>query len=280
MIATLLAGRESASAIIVPSVPFATQVAAYTQGTVAAYDTGYDDTTDWTGIPTGTTGAPEGAPGVVTPFYPPFDTSQILLIGNGGHLTLQFPTPVPVKSGPFLGIFSTCGFVDSDGNGDVGSTAATFGGGLATVQVSQDGTHWFSLGQQNIDVPQNFYLNAGPYDVVPPADSYRSDYGLPYTGGLSAFANESDAQVIATLNGSAGGTWLDISSTGLSTIRYVDFSPPANAPSNWQLAIEAVSTVGPSQVPEPGGISTLIVLAMLLKRSKIEDRKLKIEDRE
>jgi hypothetical protein len=270
----------SARGAVFPTNEFATQIDAYTQGTVASYDTGYGDTADWTGIPTGTTGAPEGAPGVVTPFYPPFDPSQILVIGNGGNLMLQFPNPVTSGAGYSLGVFSTAGFIDSSGTGTVGSTAATFGGGLVTVQVSADGLHWVSLGTQNIDMPQSYYRNSGPYDVIPPSNPLYSNYGVPYTGGLSAFDNETDAQVLTTLNGSAGGTWLDVSATGLSQIDYIDFTPPADAPANWQIALEAVSTANPILVPEPGGMAWILVgMAVVLKRrSTIEGFRLRIEN--
>src|SRR5436189_1179811 len=95
-------------------------------------------------------GAPASGSGI-TPFAPPFSTSQIVSIGAGGSLTLQFNSPILNSPADPFGIdfliFGNSFFVVTSGSG---STAQTSGGiftsSLSTrVEVSSDGLSWFAL---------------------------------------------------------------------------------------------------------------------------------------
>jgi len=61
------------------------------------------------------------------------------------------------------------------------------------------------------------------------------------------------------LNGSAGGTWLDISTTGLAQVGFIRFTVPENALSRISLEVDAVSiaggALGAPTVPEPGTLA-------------------------
>jgi autotransporter-associated beta strand protein len=221
---------------------FASQIDNYAPGTLDSFDSYYEDTTDWTGIPSGTTGAPEGFPGVVSAFFPPFDVDQVLEIGIGGRLELQFPEPINVTFAPAIGVFTNAGLVDSNyPSGTASDPATTFGSGEADVRVSQDGTTWVDLGLQNLDNPQNYYANAEPYDFVPPTEPQLEDYGKPFAGNLDSFDGESYSQIIATLDGSAGGTWLNLSASGLSQVNFIEFCEPNCLPEGSHLGFVAVS---------------------------------------
>ncbi|HTW94227.1 MAG TPA: PEP-CTERM sorting domain-containing protein, partial [Tepidisphaeraceae bacterium] len=139
-----------------------------------------------------------------------------------------------------------------------------FGGGTANVSVSQDGTNWVSLGSVNFDMPENYYLNAGPYDEDAPADPQVADFSEPYAGSVNAFAGEDNTQVISTLDGSAGGTWLDLSSTGLSQVNFIQFSVPDDAASGSYLALSAVSVAEGHEVPEPASLGLILAGGLIL----------------
>ena len=243
---------------------FVSQADSYTQGTVSLSHEVYDQPSACLGQPTGVTGVGSPYPGVVSVFNPPYDTDQIVLIGVGGSIQLQFPSPVVVGTGPAIGVFSNVGLEDSDyPNGVVADPLVPFGGGTADVSVSQDGTNWVSLGTVDFDNPENYYLNAGPYDAGAPADPQVADFGQPFTGSVNEFAGEDNAQVLSTLDGSAGGTWLDLSGTGLSQVDYIQFSIPGNAPSGSQLALSAVSVAESHEVPEPASLSLIAAGGLL-----------------
>ena len=63
------------------------------------------------------------------------------------------------------------------------------------------------------------------------------------------------------LAGSAGGTWLDISSTGLPQVGYIRFSVPENLAADVSLELDAVSisrdALGGPTVPEPTALNLL-----------------------
>jgi hypothetical protein len=240
----------------------------YTLGTVPSYLTSFNDPTVLNNTPQGETGVPDGFPGVVSPFNPPFDNSQIVLIGLGGGVTVHFATPVSAANSPAIGIFSNVGLIDSNyPAGQADNPADIFGGGSAVVSVSADGSLWKNLGIVNFTMPENYYLNAGPYDLAAPANPQVADFGKPFTGTLSSFDNETYPQIVTTLNGSAGGTWLDPSSTGLSQISYVRFDEDATQlPVGSYLALQAISAN--DTLPEPASIATLALGAGFLLRRR------------
>lgn len=232
---------------------FAAEVISYDPG--AAAGLGYTDPSAALGAPTTLTGAGFGFPGVVSPFNPPFEPQEVVQIGEGGHLTLRlshFALPV---GGLQIGVFTNVGIADEDyPNGQAGDPPFTFGVDSAVVEVSADGVTWVDLGNKTFDMPTNAYLDRGPFDSEP--GSLLADAGKPLAGSLSDFAGLDYPQMLTLLDGSAGGTWLDIWASGLSQVGYIRFSLPDDGDAGTQLTFEldAVSVAGAAVgalVPEP-----------------------------
>ena len=250
---------------------FASEVVSYNPGATAV--SGYTSSSAALGSPNGLTGQGTGYPGVVSVFNPPWDTNQIVSIGEGGQLTLKLPQYAYVKPGlSEIGVFTNAGLMDANyPNGVCTNPAVLFGNyGSAKVEVSQDGAQWVSLGARDFNTPTNYYLNATPYDTAAPTNPQVADFGTPFDSGLSSFTGKTYSQILTLLDGSAGGTWLDLSTSGLSRIQYLRFSvlDDGDAMNDSQLEIDAVSIAnGALTVPEPAtsalvGLGGLFGLAL------------------
>src|SRR5438105_579724 len=118
-------------------------------GTVISYDHGTGFAANYTNS-NAALGAPASGSGV-TPFAPPFSTSQLVSIGAGGSLTLQLSTPVVNDpANPFgidLLIFGNSFFVVTNGSGSSARTSGAIftSSGSTRVEVSEDGLTWFTL---------------------------------------------------------------------------------------------------------------------------------------
>jgi hypothetical protein len=128
---------------------------------------------------------------------------------------------------------------------------------VVDVKVSQTDSNWTDLGLQTIDIPENYYENAGPYDTIAPTNPVVANFGQPFTGTIDSFDGEDADGIVSTLDGSAGGTWLSLYGSGLSQVNYVQFTEPLDLPSGSYIALEAVS----EPVPEPGTAGVLLVMA-------------------
>jgi len=226
------------------------------------------------GNPAGLTGQPGftefAFPSIVSPFSPPYDTDQLVTLGIGGSITLHFPQTINVTAAPTIGVFTGAGLFDtsSDGSGLADSSGDAFVSYQAIVNVSKDGATWKSLGLLTFGNPENYYNNAvTPYDDSAPANPSVADYGKPFTGTDLSFANENFQQIITTLNGSAGGNWLDLSASGLSQVNYIQFTEPnGQVPDGTLLALQAVTVS--ENLPEPACAAGLLVCAGLLARRR------------
>jgi hypothetical protein len=246
---------------------FVNAVIDYTPG--ALFDS-YDTPTSALGQPAPIVGADSGFPNVLSPFSPHYETTDLVGIGAGGQLTLQLQNYVKVQSSAFeIGVWSNVGLNDTNyPSGTTDTMASTLSPpSSAVVSVSADGTHWVTLNGGSpitFSNPGNYYLNAGPYDASAPANPQLANFGQPFTGSLSSFNNEDYAQILATLNGSAGGTWLDLDGTGLSQVGYIRFSGVASGD---ELYINGVginsSLAGGQVVPEPASAGLLVLGAMV-----------------
>jgi hypothetical protein len=212
-------------------------------------------------------------PGVVSPFSPPFRTDQIVSVGEGGQITLRLSNyAIPHPAGPEIGLFENIGIVDVDfPNGHAGSPAATFGPlDSALVEVSGDGASWVSLGSVLFDIPTNGFTDLDdPFSPAP--GSVPSNFQQPFIGSLSDFdglpySDNNIPDILELLNGSGGGTWIDISGSGLARVGYVRLSlaDDGNSGVGLNFELDAVSIARGSVggiVPEPMSI-TLLGLAL------------------
>ncbi len=188
-----------ASLFILSVVPvraqFASSVIGYNPG--LGFAAGYTNTAAALGAP--------ASGSSVSPFGPPFSKTQLVSIGTNGWITLRFDTPVVNDpSNPFgvdFSIFGNTFFAITNGNYSGGGiTDGSIGGnnsGTTTIQVSADGTHWFTLNPALAPTADNIFPTDGlgdPRVPVNPALTANSFGGLGLPGIRALYA------------GSAGGT--------------------------------------------------------------------------
>jgi hypothetical protein len=263
---------------------FATAVVSYNAGATPA--TGFTTSSSALGSPERFIG--EGVfPGIVSPFNPPFLASEIVSVGEGGHLTLRLSHyAIPQAAGPEIGVFENVGVIDV-GGGTAGSPAAAFGVDSATVEVSANGTNWVSLGNVMFDIPANGYTDlTNPFSGT--AGTVPSDFQKPFTGSLSDFSGlryaDTAPNILDLLAGSGGGKWLDISGTGLPQVGWIRFSvaDDMRAMTGLNFELDAVSVshaaLGSPVVPEPAAAPLIMLSAVLspfvpVRRCRLRRRK-------
>ncbi len=90
----------------------------------------------------------------------------------------------------------------------------------------------------------------------------------PFTWYLSSPDNLTYPQMLSPLlDGSAGGNWLDLSGTSLSSISDVSFTVPSDA--TYRMVVDGISGVAdvPS-VPEPASLACLGIGSLLFADSQ------------
>jgi hypothetical protein len=237
--------------------PWADHVVSYIQGN--GVNPGYNLAVSAMGSPTRYTGV--GVfPGAVTPFNPAYLGSEIVSIGAGGSLVLSFDEPVANDAAnPFgidLIVFGNAGYIDT--NFPTGTAGAgMFGVGNGGVEVSADGTNWFSAAPiADAAFPTLGYLDlSDPYALN--AGAVNSDFTRPVNPLLNV-SGLNFAQIVAGYAGSGGGTGIDIGSLGLVAISYVRITNPGSA--TVTVDIDGVSDV--SAVPAPGALSLLALAGL------------------
>ena len=269
------------AAAVVLAASFATHADALgTAGTVVSYDAGTTPAFGGYESPAAALGAPESMtgegvwPSAVSPFSPPWGTTEIVSVGEGGHLTLMLTNQVlPDPTGPELGVFTNVGLLDTAWpSGSAGDPVSALGIDSAVLEVSADGANWVSLGETLFDIPANGYTDlTDPYAAT--AGAVESAFDQPFTGMLDDFAGLSyyDAgatDVLDVLAGSGGGTWIDISATGLAQVSYVRFSvaDDGNAQVDLNFELDAVTISAAAlgaAIPEPSSL-LLVATALLL----------------
>jgi len=199
----------------------------------------------------------------ITPFNASFNPQNVVAISNGGSLTLHLGSPIVIGSGAALGVHSAVGLNDASyPSGLNHNPAQTYTDSrVADLLVSENGTQWTDLGVHTFDSPTNIYT-----DVPDPYGSHAgttlAEFSRPFTGGLHAFDGATWTQTLAALDGSAGGTWVDLSGIPLPDVNYVRFSTATGQ----TMYVDAV--VGDSSVPEPvvGGIVLFGIGALIRRR--------------
>ncbi len=271
--------------VFVSSVPDGT----YVRGTLytgsGAELTGYTDPTVCLGKPGSLVAGGGGyPPNVLNPFSAHYETTALAAFGQTGSLTLEFPSAVPILSGPMIGVYTNAGFNDGDWpNGQVAGTFAQVeysAERTAVVEVADDLSNFKSLGRVKFDMPVNYYSNlTDPYASVAPASPVEADFAKPYTGSATDFDGKTLSQVLTQLDGSAGGTWITVpQSLGLSEIKYIRFSDPMWEAADRSLSETAYSSYyaspGPKYadlfvngvsarvLPEPGTGATVLLISL------------------
>lgn len=227
--------------------PYADQVIGYTPGT--GINTSYENT-----------GAALGAPlSSATLTAPPFATSDIVGVGNGGQLTLAFNTPIPNNPAGHAGGMDFTIFGNEFFTLSSSAISGVFDHTGLTVWVSADNITYYQL--------------AAPYgadDYYPTQGS--GDPSLPVNPAftLSTFLGQTTTQALSLYNGSAGGASYSISWAEDAG------GQPVNLPSISYIQIQGTSGFGyvdavsrVQDVPEPvaGGL-WLAGLGLVLSRRR------------
>ena len=194
----MLAVAGSSLIPFVAHAQFASEVVSYNPGT--GFSPNFTNSNAALGSPASGSG--------ITPFAPPFSTSQIVSIGAGGSLTLQFNSPIinnPANAyGLDMMIFGNSFFVVTSGSGSSAITSgAIFTSTVSTrVEVSADGSTWFTLDPSLAPNVGTLYPTDGtgnPFVPVNPTLMSANFNGLNLSGIRSLYG------------GSAGGAGFDLS---------------------------------------------------------------------
>ena len=189
-----------------------------------------------TSLPSASTGS-GNADGNFSPFNPHYRPGELVQVGQGGGLTLRLERFVRVEPRQrHLGVLENV-FLVAGSDGVVGHPPGFFGGDTANVEVSADGVNFVSLGPVAFSGFGNYWADSsGPYSKA--GGAVRADFGRPFTRDLSQLAGMNYGQVLAFLEGTAGGTWIDLSPSGLTQVGWVRFSGVA---AGQTLEIDAVT---------------------------------------
>jgi hypothetical protein len=252
-----------AGLFVIPTITraqFADSVVSYTEG--SGVNSGYDDPVAAIGAPTTFIGYQNA-----DPFNPPYQSTDIVGIGTGGSLTLQFNTPIQSNPNNPFGldfiIFGHAGF-NEDFDDFTATDGSFFTGGTAdvSVSVSGDGLTFYTLNPSLTPVVDGLF----------PTDASGNPL-LPVNPSLTAadFAGLNLAQIEALYAGSAGGAGFDIAwaingsdqSVSLPSIDYIRLDVLNDGTPAY---IDAISVV-----PEPTTLAMAITGAgLFLLRRRIK----------
>ena len=236
--------------------PWADRVVDYAEGSEPAV--GFTDPLTTLGPPERFTG--EGVfPGAVTPFNPPFGRDELVSIGAGGFLVVEFDEPVTDDAtNPFgidLLVFSNALYTDASFPDGLVSGIFAEGG---TIEVSADGVEWFLIDGVAAAGPNATlgYLDlTGPYD--PSAGSVPSDFTKPVDPTLDPIGLNF-VELVAAYDGSGGGVGVAIATVGLSEISFVRIASSSGSPE-----IDAFADVAATCPPDIDGDGFLTVFDFL-----------------
>lgn len=227
----MIAGLAFASVILSPELraaAYATFVLDYQPGELSGSVVSYTNTAAVLGSPTTQNPAfppfsPEPTP--ITPFEAPYTSSQLLGLGAGGSLTVQFASPIqnaPANpQGMDFIIYGAAALTDVNWPNGL-SDGSVFGnlGGTTRISVSQDGVTFYQLNPSLAPMTESGL----------PTDAAGA-FGLPVNPSLTPmnFAGKTLPEIRALYAGSAGGAGYDIAwaqdglgqGVALSEINYV-----------------------------------------------------------
>jgi hypothetical protein len=269
----------SALALLVSS---AAHAAVSTADSVVQYTSGSDLPNSYWGAPydqaSGALGLPDpsinlasnGNPnifdddGIVTPFSAQYNPANIVAIaGTGGYIELHMSQPIST-AGITLGVHTGAGLFDPTFSGANSNPTANYTNDRsATLMVSEDGITFYPVpGATEFNNPTNIYTDVdGPYTSDP--GSNLANFAEPFTDDLSSFDGQDFAGTLGVLNGSAGGTWVDLSpvalADGISEVNYVAFQTTDGQ----TMFLDSVVGV---PVPEPTMLGLLILPCLSRRR--------------
>ena len=182
--------------------PFADAVVSYNSG--VGFAAGYTDPASALGEPSRVTPGQFGGP--VDPFDPPFLSSQLVSLGAGGSLTVQFNTPILNSPDHLYGldflIFGNAGFdTGPDFNGIANGSLFGHNTGTTRVSVSADNVTYYELNPSLAPVVDGMFPTDGAGDFQTPVNPLLA---------ASAFAGQNLAGVRNLYAGSGGGAGFDL----------------------------------------------------------------------
>ncbi len=218
--------------------------------------------------------------GILSPFNPHYEADQIVQLGEGGSITLQLSRFALTTTGtPEIGFFTNAGISDASWpEGIAGDNlelpGATFGIDNALLEVSADGANWINLGIIRFDQPSSAFTNAASPYQSDTTGLIPADFGIPHNNALADYSGNDWSTMQGLLGNSAGGTWIDLDSTGLSRVGWIRLSLASDGNEDTQLSFEldavsiASSATGGLVIPEPSVIAMLFTLTGLLARRR------------
>lgn len=246
-----------AAAVPAPAANWAALVLDYQPGTSPA--AGYTNTAAILGEPSRVTPGPFGGP--VDPFSPPWQDGQLLSVGAGGSVTLQFAAPVlndPLNAfGLDFLVFGSAGFMitngDFTGGGITDGSLFAHNTGATRVSVSADGSNWYVLNPALAPTVDSFWPTDGQGDFTRPLNPALTPGG---------FDGEGLAGIRALYAGAGGGAGYDLAwaqdgggnAVSLPQAQYVRIEVVSG-----RAEIDAVSAV-----PEPGPAGLLVLGGLAL----------------
>jgi hypothetical protein len=106
------------------------------------------------------------------------------------------------------------------------------------------------------ELPTNWYAEGvtlpGAQEV---AGTVEADFTQPFLGGLADFDNTDWPEILDLLDGSAGGTWLDLGGLPVPAVQYIEFSVNG---ADELMFVDAVVAI-----PEPALAGPLLLAGLL-----------------
>jgi hypothetical protein len=216
---------------------YADQIVSYAPGTLT--DPTYDNPSAALGGLNPVTGTFAGTNYYLTPFDPAYSSSDLVEIGAGGSLILKL-SQTASTNGYTIGVHTGFGLDDANYPEGMNTNPASYTNywlRQADVLVSADGVNWGDLGTITFDNPSNYYAGSTTNaEGLTPGVGPLANTGEPFLGSLSSFNGQNWQGTLSVLNGSAGGTWLNLSGVTdengnpITGVNYIEFVVPSNPP--------------------------------------------------
>lgn len=248
------------SCVYVFASPYATEVIDYVSGTNAV--AGYIDSATALGEPARQTADYPSGVIDVTMFNAPWQPSEVVSIGAGGHLIVKFDHPVTDDPGNPYGIdllvFGNASF--GDAVWPIVS-ATTIYSEPASIAVSQDGLVWHDIAGVWADDLFPTQGHADTSDMFGADGTVPSDFTRPVDPSI-VWTGKTYSEILTLYDGSGGGAGVDIAQTGLGWIQYVKVYQGSG--DDFSAEIDGFADV----VPEPMSILLLLLGVSLVKRHR------------